>query len=251
MKKLIGIAAAIPVLALGVSAFTLPAASAAQSAPAAAITTTTGTIRLTRLGLYLNDRGNSSTNGAVVQVWNANGGAASVWQIMSDGTIRHNGLCLDAVGAGKTNGTKLDLWTCTGGANQQWNTGGWRITNPVSGKVLNDSGYGGNGTQQVLWTNVGSSNEVWGVTPFMTCQVVTELVTTPGTTTQVAEQGALLTGPPDYQTVLTMIEFNNGTAIRIDWPSVQLDVGGNQTMLLGVGYPPLTSCAVIPDPDSL
>jgi hypothetical protein len=102
---------------------------------------------------------------------------------MSDGTIRHNGLCLDVARASKANGAKIDLWSCNGGANQQWvykagPNGNGRgvdseigvITNPVSGKVLNDARYGGDGTQQVLWTNVGTNNELW-LTPI--CSIYT------------------------------------------------------------------------------
>ena len=126
------------------------------------VVTYSGTIRLTRMGYCLDDRNNSSVNGAVVQVWRCTGGPNQVWQVMSDGTIRHNGLCLDAVGGGTKNGTKVDLWACgTGKSNQQWNTRHWRVTNPSSGKVLNDAGYGGNGTQQVLWSNTGTINEIW------------------------------------------------------------------------------------------
>ena len=121
-----------------------------------------GTIRLTRMGYCLDDRNNSSSNGAAVQVWRCTGGPNQVWQAMSDGTIRHNGLCLDAAGGGTKNGTKVDLWACgTGKSNQQWNTRNWRVTNPSSGKVLNDAGYGSNGTQQVLWSNTGTINEIW------------------------------------------------------------------------------------------
>ena len=136
----------------GAGAFRLKAATVGYS----------GTIRLTKMGYCLDDRNNGSLNGAVVQVWRCTGGPNQVWQVMSDGTIRHNGLCLDAVGGGTKNGTKVDLWACgTGKSNQQWNTWNWRVTNPSSGKVLNDAGYGGNGTQQVLWSNTGTINEIW------------------------------------------------------------------------------------------
>ena len=125
-----------------------------------------GTIRLTKMGYCLDDRNNSRSNGAVVQVWRCWGGPSQVWQVMSDGTIRHNGLCLDAPGTG--NGTKVVLAACTPGAplgaDQQWNTRNGRVnyTNPSAvGKVLNDSGYGGNDTQQVLWSNTGTINEIW------------------------------------------------------------------------------------------
>ena len=121
-----------------------------------------GTIRLTKMGYCLDDRNNSGVNGAVVQVWRCTGGPNQVWQVMSDGTIRHNGLCLDAAGGGTKNGTKVDLWAYgSGKPNQQWNTKNWRVTNPPSGKVLNDAGYGGNGTQQVLWSYTGTINEIW------------------------------------------------------------------------------------------
>jgi len=126
--------------------------------------TYSGTIRLSKMGYCLDDRNNSGSNGAVVQVWGCNGLASQVWQVMSDGTIRHNGLCLDAVGSGTANGTKVQLWACTGGANQQWDTKGFRIhyDNPAAaGKVLDDTGYGGDGTRQQIWANTGSINQIW------------------------------------------------------------------------------------------
>ncbi|HEX6523987.1 MAG TPA: ricin-type beta-trefoil lectin domain protein [Streptosporangiaceae bacterium] len=124
-----------------------------------------GPLKLIKMGLCLDDRGNSSTSGAVVQVWRCNGLTNQVWQVMSDGTIRHNNLCLDAKGRGTTNGTKLDLWSCNGGANQKWDTRGWRIhyDNPAaSNKVVDDTGFGGSGTQQEIYTNNGGANQIWG-----------------------------------------------------------------------------------------
>ena len=186
----------------------------------------TGTIHLTKMGLYLDDRNNSSANGAVVQVWQGTGGAAQVWQVMSDGTVRHNGLCLDAVGGGKTNGTKIDLWTCGAGkSNQQWNTKNWRVTNPVSGKVLNDAGYGGNGTQQVLWTNTGTSNEVWAAvatpkpTPWGVSvgTVAWELPSPPDCLSEPNLNGVLVTGPATG--TFTDIDTNiNGVRVNDEGP---------------------------------
>ena len=123
-----------------------------------------GPLKLIKMGLCLDDRGNSSTSGAVVQVWRCNGLTNQVWQVMSDGTIRHNNLCLDAKGRGTTNGTKLDLWSCNGGANQKWDTRGWRIhyDNPAaSNKVVDDTGFGGSGTQQEIYDNNGGANQIW------------------------------------------------------------------------------------------
>jgi YVTN family beta-propeller protein len=123
-----------------------------------------GTIRLTKMGLCLDDRNNNPRNGAIVQVWHCNGEANQKWQVFSDGTIRHNGLCLDAKNRGTANGTKVQLWACTGDANQKWDTRNWRIhyDNPAAvNKVLDDTGHGGNGTQQQIWTNTGGTNQIW------------------------------------------------------------------------------------------
>ncbi|HLK01096.1 MAG TPA: RICIN domain-containing protein [Streptosporangiaceae bacterium] len=128
------------------------------------VTTYAGTIRLHKPGLCLDDRLNSRTPSAAVQVWRCNGLASQQWQVMSDGTIRHNGLCLDARASGTANGVRIQLWSCTGAANQQWDTRGWRVhyDNPAaSRKVLDDSASGGPGTQQEIYTNTGGANQVW------------------------------------------------------------------------------------------
>jgi hypothetical protein len=120
----------------------------------------TGTIRLTQMGLNLDDRNNSSAAGAIVQVWKPTGGPNQVWQVMSDGTIRHNGLSLTAAGTG--NGAKVFLEPYQpGNSRQVWSTRNWRVTLTGSGPVLNDTGYGGNGTQQQVWANTGTRNEIW------------------------------------------------------------------------------------------
>jgi hypothetical protein len=126
--------------------------------------TYTGTIRLIKLGMCLDDRFNQKTSGAIVQVWRCNGSQNQQWQVLSNGTIMHNGMCLDARGLGTTNGTKVQLWSCTGKGNQQWDTSGWRIhyDNPAaSGEVLDDTGWGGEGTQQDIYANNGGRNQIW------------------------------------------------------------------------------------------
>jgi hypothetical protein len=129
--------------------------------------TYSGTIRLPKMGVCLDDRGNNARNGAIVEVWRCNGLVNQQWQVFSDGTIRHNSLCLDATGGRTANGTKVDLWACNGGANQKWDTKNWRIhyDNPAAvNKVLDDTGFGGNGTQQEIWTNTGGANQYWTTT---------------------------------------------------------------------------------------
>jgi hypothetical protein len=128
-------------------------------------TSYSGPIKLVKRGLCLDDQFNSSTPGAIVQVWGCNGLPNQQWQVMSNGTIQHNGLCLDARGGGITSGTKVQLWTCTGNNNQKWDTSGWRIhyDNPAaSSEVLDDTAWGGSGTQQDIWVNNGGANQVWG-----------------------------------------------------------------------------------------
>ena len=119
---------------------------------------------LLKLGLCLDDRGNSSKPGAIVQVWQCNALPNQRWQVMRNGTIQHNGLCLDARGGGTKPGTKVDMWTCTGGANQRWDTTGWRVhyDNPAASRqVLDDTAFGGNGTQQEIYTSNGGANQIW------------------------------------------------------------------------------------------
>jgi ricin-type beta-trefoil lectin protein/putative Ig domain-containing protein len=144
----------------GVATFTWTVSSSGTTGSA----TYSGNIRLIKMNYCLDDRNNSSTAGAVVQIWRCNGLTNQVWQVMSNGTIQHNGLCLDAQHNGTSNGTRLQLWTCTGGNNQLWSTSGWRIhyNNPnSSGKVVDDTAFGGSGTPQELWTNNGGTNQVW------------------------------------------------------------------------------------------
>jgi hypothetical protein len=127
-------------------------------------TTYNGAIRLDKMNLCLDDRFNSSTPNAVVQVWRCNGLSNQQWQVMSNGTIQHNGLCLDATASGTADGVRIQLWSCTGGANQRWDTAGWRIhyDDPTAfNKVLDDTAFGGGGTQQELYSNNGGANQVW------------------------------------------------------------------------------------------
>jgi hypothetical protein len=166
MKHILRAAAAALLLATGLGYLGAWPAAADTVTGTKVITTYNGTIRLVRMKpiLCLDDRDNSGRNGAIVQVWTCNGGAAQMWQVMSDGTIRHGGLCLDATGYGTSNGTKIQLWACTGNTNQKWNTLNYRVNyaNPATHNlVLTDPGNGGNGTQQVLWGNESKNNQFW------------------------------------------------------------------------------------------
>ena len=75
--------------------------------------------------------------------------------------------------------------------------------------------------------------------PTFTCRVVSGFEGTSG-------QGALLSGTPGAQTVLTKIQFYAGDnpVFRIDFPTVQLDASGRQTIWAGVSLTNATSCTV-------
>ncbi|MEV4026819.1 ThuA domain-containing protein [Actinosynnema sp. NPDC050801] len=72
------------------------------------------------LGKCLTVNGGSTADGALVQLWTCNGSAAQNWAVQSDGTIRNGTKCLDANGASSADGTQLIIWTCSGGTNQRW-----------------------------------------------------------------------------------------------------------------------------------
>jgi hypothetical protein len=69
--------------------------------------------------------GQSTTPGAVVDIWPCNGQSNQEWTVNSNGTITgvQSGLCLDVAGKGTANGTDVDVWTCNGQSNQQWTLG--------------------------------------------------------------------------------------------------------------------------------
>jgi hypothetical protein len=113
-------------------------------------------------GKCLDDYGNSTTNGAIADLWDCNGTGAQNWTD-TGGTLQVNGKCLDIIGAGSTaNGTLVDIWTCNGGANQQWTAENGTLVNPQSGKCLDDPGFSTtNGTQLEIWTCNGGANQKW------------------------------------------------------------------------------------------
>jgi Ricin-type beta-trefoil lectin domain/Putative Ig domain len=132
-----------------------------------------GPIRLIKMGYCLDDRGNSRSNGAVVQVWRCNGLPSQAWQVATDFnaplpgdvTIRHDGLCLAA--SGTANGSKVTLQPCTDNV-YSWPPLFTTIVHPdfrvglgEDNMVLDDTGYGGNGTQQQAWVNNGTKNQIW------------------------------------------------------------------------------------------
>ena len=78
-----------------------------------------GTVQV--YGKCLDITGASTANGALIELWQCNGGANQQWQASNGELVNPaSGKCLDDPGSNTANGTQLDLWTCNGGANQQW-----------------------------------------------------------------------------------------------------------------------------------
>jgi len=118
----------------------------------------------------MDDAGNSSANGAKVQIWACNGGPSQNWTFQPNGnpggtgTLTINGKCLDIYNRGTASRTPVQLYTCNSGSNQQWliDGSGGELYNPNSGKCLTDPGGTTNGTQ--LWIDTCSginTNQAW------------------------------------------------------------------------------------------
>jgi hypothetical protein len=114
-------------------------------------------------GKCIDDRGASSANGTVIEIYTCAGSSNEQWTAEPDGTYRLYGKCLDITGAGTANGTKAELYTCVGGApNQQWQQRGNQLYNPASGRCLDDPGQSTtDGTQLDIWDCVSQANEAW------------------------------------------------------------------------------------------
>jgi hypothetical protein len=121
--------------------------------------------------------GGSSTNGALVDIWDCNGQSNQGWELTAAGELRvfNGGRCLDVPNASTTPGVRLAIWNCNGGANQKFrlNSNG-SITATQSGLCLDVNGQAtANGTAVNLWNCNGQTNQQWraGSNPGPTCTV--------------------------------------------------------------------------------
>ncbi len=127
-----------------------PAAKAAG-----VLTDATGPVHSGLSGKCLDDYGNSSANGATVDLYDCNGSPAQNWTVKAaSSSLQINGLCLAVTGGGTSNGTLVHLETCNGGGNQQWGLGGsvHELVNLASGRCLDDPGFNTtNGTRLQIY----------------------------------------------------------------------------------------------------
>ncbi|MFF4937324.1 ricin-type beta-trefoil lectin domain protein [Micromonospora sp. NPDC000729] len=122
----------------------------------------TGEVRSASANRCLDVNGASQADGAVVQIWDCNGGPNQQWTAGTNNQLTvYGNKCLDVPGA--ASGSRARIMTCTGGSNQQWriNADG-TIVGVGSGLCLDVNGQGTtNGTAVQIWTCNGGSNQRW------------------------------------------------------------------------------------------
>jgi hypothetical protein len=122
----------------------------------------TGEIRGAGSNRCLDVNGVSQADGAIVQIWDCNGGANQQWTLTASNQLTvYGNKCLDVPGA--SSGTRARIWSCTGATGQQWrvNPDG-TIVGVGSGLCLDVNGAGtANGTAVQIWTCNGGSNQSW------------------------------------------------------------------------------------------
>jgi hypothetical protein len=122
----------------------------------------TGEVRGAGSNRCLDVNGVSQADGAIVQIWDCNGGVNQQWTLTSSNQLTvYGNKCLDVPGTAA--GTRARIWSCTGGTGQQWrvNPDG-TIVGVGSGLCLDVNGAGtANGTAVQIWTCNGGSNQSW------------------------------------------------------------------------------------------
>jgi hypothetical protein len=117
-------------------------------------------------GKCMDDKGNSSANGAAVVIWTCNGSdKAENWKF-SNSEFIHNNKCLNDKGNGGS-GSKLILYTCNGGSNEKWSelANGELKLQSHSGKLCADDPRSStkNGTQLIVYSCKDSANQKWSL----------------------------------------------------------------------------------------
>jgi len=117
-------------------------------------------------GKCADDKGNSSANGAKIQIWSCSGSdRAENWKF-SGGEFIHNGKCLTDKAPGGS-GSPVTLYSCNGGSNQKWTTlaSGELKLRAHDGKLCLDDPHSSttNGTQLIVYTCTGGTNQRWSL----------------------------------------------------------------------------------------
>ena len=115
--------------------------------------------------MCLDDTNASTTGGNPVQIYTCTpGDDAQQWTVGQNDTLQTLGECLDVSDGATADSTAVDLYTCNGTGAQEWlPTTGGELTNPQSGKCLEDPGDGGSGTALVIYDCGQGANEEWNL----------------------------------------------------------------------------------------
>jgi RHS repeat-associated protein len=114
--------------------------------PAARVAGALGSLLGAGSGRCLDVTGNTAADGALLQIYDCNGGPNQQFTLTSSGELRVTTggatKCVDAVGGLTDSGTAIQVWTCNGGTNQKWFIGAdGLISGQASGRCLD------------VWTN--------------------------------------------------------------------------------------------------
>jgi hypothetical protein len=127
-------------------------------------------------GKVLDDPGGSTTNGAVIQQFQLDGGANQQWTFnkvkgqdftFTDQIVNvSSGKMLDDPGGSTTNGTKVIQYTPGTSLPELWNLnklpdGNYQVQNVASNLVLDDNSSPSNGTSVVMYQPNGGLNQQW------------------------------------------------------------------------------------------
>ncbi|WP_188272740.1 RICIN domain-containing protein [Streptomyces sp. CBMA152] len=127
---------------------------------------------VTAAGKCLDVEGGSKDNGASVQIWNCNNGAAQDWRLEPDGSGLHlrnpsSGKCLDVDHANSADGTKIQIWNCNQAPAQTWEADVRATTslrNTGTGKCLDLRTFT-NGQDAFLYPCNGTDGQKFKVSP--------------------------------------------------------------------------------------
>jgi len=140
----------------------------AVATPTPTPTTTTSSVHPVKGygGKCLDDKGNSSANGAAAIIWGCSSSdQAQNWSFSSN-ELKHNGKCLNDKANGGS-GSKVILYSCNGGSNEKWShlaNGEFKLQAHNGALCLNDPAYSTkNGTQLIVYSCKGTSNEKWSL----------------------------------------------------------------------------------------
>ena len=111
---------------------------------------------LSTLGRCLDVDGNSTANGALVELYDCNGVGGQKWVQQANGSLLNpqSGLCLDDPNGNTANGTQLRIWTCNGTSSQAFPVNGGGMVAAPGGQCVDVAAddSGGNLSAVQLWT---------------------------------------------------------------------------------------------------